>query len=1224
MKLTVFLILLGLLRVSAITSAQTMTVNLNCKNTVLAQVLESLKQQTKLDFFYSNQELNVNKTIDIVAQEEALESVLKRILGKDYDFRIYDNMVVIRPVQDEKTKEKESITISGIVKDAKGDPLPGVTVALKGIPIGTASDINGKFSLSVPKRDSSIVLVFSFIGMKTQELIYKESNDPKKEWVIVMQEDSQQLDEVVSTGYQNFDRKQLTSAITSLKMEDIMVPGLTSVDQMLEGRVPGMIFMQNSGQVGATPRLRIRGTSTLLGNQEPLWVVDGVILTDPVNISPEQINDLDFVNLLGNAISGLNPNDIEQIDVLKDAAATAVYGPKAANGVIVITTKKGHIGAPVVSYSFTGSLKRRPRYTMRGVNVMNSQERIDYSKEIIEKKIPYNNISSWVGYEGALREYYNGSIDYAELQRRVNYYETSNTDWFNIIFRDAFSQNHSLSVAGGTEKIKYYTSLGYGSDKGTLRKEIGKRYTLSSNLNMTFGKLLVSFGLNGNVQKKTYTPSEIGLQDYAYNTSRAIPAYGEDNSLSFYMKRKNDWLYPFNVLNERDNSSDEHDASTISVNVKIDYNFKENWRASLQTSYNLSNTNRQIWFGEDTWYAGTLGLWDPETKEVSDPSKTKLPVGGELRETEEKNESYSARVELNYSRYLDKALKHHISASVFGELSSTKYTGMKITMRGYMKDRGMLISAVTKGEYPSYDKWRMTNQEALGKRTYTINNKVAGILTFMYAYENKYILNANMRVDASNKFGDKSNDRLLPIWSLSGRWNIKDDILMNIRWVDDLALRLSFGYQGNMLDDQSPELIIKKRDRHQFFKELYSTIESYPNPNLRWEKTASLNVGLDFVIWKGKISATLAGYYRKTTNAYMQKVISPVNGERTYTVNSGTVTNSGFECSFSFQPLNNLDLSQSGQIGGFSWRIDPQISSVFNQLVDKLKSKGNNRRTLEEQDYERLSYTDYLNGSIPIAGKPINAFYSYKFKGLDPKDGRPMFYDIEEEHKEEYGKMNKEDMYKAVMEYSGCRQPFLQGGLSSTMQWRRIVFSFNLSYSFGGKIRLLQMYPNVGLDNNSGTLAVQPDQNLRREFVNRWRRPGDEKLTNVPGILDNSAFKETLDPWFAHPVSSTSVGVVSFPFPFGKNIWHMYDNSNIRVSRNDYVKLQSISIRYIVPEKLLKRFGVKSAYVSLSGSNLFTIASRGLKGQEPTQSGSATSISVPVPAMYNLTFNVSF
>ena len=1195
MKLCMLFIVCFQLTVSAALS-QEKKVSLDMQNVSAEILFREIQRQTGYCFVFNEEHAKKLDQISIHVSQKAISEVLQDILWKNGLTWKFENDIIMVSTRDAQVQE-EPIKVHGVVIDEKGDSIPGVTVQIKGMSLGTSTNHKGMFSLSIPRKIENLTLIFSFIGMESKEIKVGEQRTLR----VILKEKQHQIDEVVvNTGYQNFDRRHLTSAVTSLKMEDIMVPGLMSVDQMLEGRIPGMIFMQNSGQVGATPRLRIRGTSTLLGNQEPLWVLDGVVLTDPVNIEPEQLNDLDFVNLLGNAISGLNPDDIEQIDVLKDAAATTVYGTKAANGVIVITTKKGHVGQPKVSYSFTSGIKRRPRYTMRGVDLMNSQERVEYSNEIIEKQIPYNTISSWVGYESALKDYYNGLIDYAELKRQTDYYETVNTDWFDIIFRDAFSHSHTLSVSGGSEKIKYYTSLGYGDDQGTLRGEIGRRYTMNSNLNLTFGKLFVSFGLNGNVQRKKYTPSEVALQNYAYNTSRAVPAYEWDGSLSFYQRKKADWTYPFNVLNERDNSSDEQDASTVNLSLRMDYNFIENWRASLQAAYGLSNTNRQIWFGENTWYVGTLGYWDEETGEVAKGYEgySRLPVGGELRETEEKNETYSMRVELNYNRFLDKDMKHNISVSAFGELSSTKYTGMDITMRGYMKDRGMLISAVPEGYYPRYDKWRLTDEAALGKRTYTINNKVAGILTFMYSFDNKYIFNANMRVDASNKFGDQSNKRLLPIWSLSGRWNIKEDILKNANWIDDVALRVSFGYQGNMLDDQSPELIIKKQALHPFFGELYSDIKSFPNPNLRWEKTASLNVGLDFFLWKGKISGTLSGYYRKTTNAYMSKVISPVNGARNYTVNSGTVTNSGFECAFSFQPFNNLDFSQSGQIGGFSWRIDPQIGSVFNQLVDKLKS-SKNQRTLEDDDYERLSYTDYLNGTIPIAGHPINGFYSYKFKGLDPTDGRPMFYGTEEENKEAYGKLTKEQLYKTVMEYSGCRQPFLQGGISSTMQWRRVVFSFNLSYSFGAKTRLIKLYSEAS--ETGGTMAVQPNQNLRAEMVNRWKRPGDEKHTNIPGLLDNKTFQETLDPWFAHATGNINIteGVIAYPFVFAQNIWQMYDNSNVRVVPNDYVKLQSISIRYVVPEKFLKKVGISSAYVSVSGSNLFTIASKALKGQDP-------------------------
>ena len=317
-----------------------------------------------------------------------------------------DNTIVIRLGQEDKKFK----TIRGKVMDRDSVPLPGVTVKMKGTTIGTASDMHGKFELVIPEAQK-VVLVFTFIGMKQIEREVKVGLPIN----VVMEEDVATLDEVVSYGYYNVDKRHMTSSVTSLKMDDIMMPGVSSVDQMLEGRVPGMIFMQNSGQVGAAPKIKIRGTTTVLGSQAPLWVLDGVILSDPVNIDPTSINDLDFVNLLGNAISGINPDDIDKIDVLKDASATAIYGPRASNGVIVITTKKGKVGAPSVSYSLTGTFRQRPRYTDRAVNVMNSQERIDYSRDIVENKLEIPDLESWVGYESAYYDYQSGKINHAEF-----------------------------------------------------------------------------------------------------------------------------------------------------------------------------------------------------------------------------------------------------------------------------------------------------------------------------------------------------------------------------------------------------------------------------------------------------------------------------------------------------------------------------------------------------------------------------------------------------------------------------------------------------------------------------------------------------------------------------------------------------------------------------------------------------------------------------------------
>ena len=272
--------------------------------------------------------------------------------------------------------------------------------------IGTATNVKGFFSLQLPAQNG--MLEFSFVGYKSRKIDF--ATNMRDTIRVVLEEDIQSMDEVIVTGYQNIDKRMNTSAVQTLKMDEIRVAGVQTVDQLLESRVPGMIFMQNSGQVGATPKIRVRGTSTVLGNQEPVWVLDGIVLHDPVNVNASLANSLDFVNLVGNAISGINPEDIERIDILKDASATALYGAKAANGVIVITTKKGKVGTPALSYSMSGTFTARPRYTDKSIYLMNSKERIAYSREIMEKGLSYPSITNWVGYEGVLNDFFQGEF----------------------------------------------------------------------------------------------------------------------------------------------------------------------------------------------------------------------------------------------------------------------------------------------------------------------------------------------------------------------------------------------------------------------------------------------------------------------------------------------------------------------------------------------------------------------------------------------------------------------------------------------------------------------------------------------------------------------------------------------------------------------------------------------------------------------------------------------
>ena len=1223
MKLCLFLLVFFTFSLTANVRAQKEKVNLSLKEVSMKTLFEEIQRQTSFYFVFSAEQTQRLGMFTVEAKNENLENVLNRIFantGFVYEFN--KDLIIIRPKADVAQAKKE-IRVVGKVTDEKKFPLPGVTVQLKGLQLGTATDKDGNYSIRFVESDKGMILVYSFIGMETQEIKYTGKDTIN----VVMRETVAELEEVViNTGYTRVDARKNASAITTIKAEDIITPGLQTIDQMLEGYVPGMIFMQNTGQIGAAPRLRIRGTSTVLGSQEPLWVVDGVVVKDPVNVDPQDINDLDFVNLLGNAISGLNPEDIEQIDILKDASATAIYGKEAANGVIVITTKKGKQGPPTVSYSLSGSFIQRPSYNDRSVNMMNSKQRIDLSREIIEKRMSYPETDTWVGYEAAYLEYMNGRISYDEFERQVSYYETLNTDWFDILMKDAFSHKHTLSLSGGSSALRYYASLGLNNTEGNVRGELNKGYTTNLNLSGNFDKFTVTFGLQGNVSKKKYTPSDVGITEFAYNTSRAVPARNLDGSYWYYKKEmtlpgeESATYFPVNILEDQDNSSQEINQNGLTFQATVDYQVLPTLKLGVLMSYAFSNSNSEVWHGEDSYYSRSLKQSYGAT-EVNFKKNSTLPIGGELKESRTDRNAYTVRGQVDYREALDKDEFHILNVNAGGEIKSNTYNTYAKTTRGYMKERGKTVASVNFSEYPKYLEWLRTTA-ALGQYTTQKSHDVSVYLTAGYSYKNIYNFSFNARADFSNEFGSRAKDKFFPIWAIAGRWNLSENVLKGVSWINDLALRASFGYQGNV-PQVSPRLVIKKEGSSILFNELYSSVSQFPNPDLKWEKTASTNVSIDFAFLKRKINGSLSYYYRKTTDAYMQKSISEVNGVKGYTVNQGTIVNQGYEISLNFTPINTMRADGKG----FRWRFDPQLGQVMNKLIDKaVKTKD---KTVRDDD--DLTYQDYLNGTVQTVKRSINGFYSYRFLGLDSKDGRPMFPNLERiigegddaiDYGEQFKLMTNEERYMSVMKYSGTRVPFLQGGILNSISYNRFTLSMNLSYSIGSKIRLLKLYPNVTGSNS--TLAPSPMENVRKEFLKRWRKPGDEEHTNIPGILGHADFMATvgpLSPWWITGAYNESVDRKKI----AENIWQMYDYSDARVVSGNYLKIQNISLRYNLPDAICKKIHMKSAYVSLTGTNLHTFCNKKLKGQDPTtQSGSASTISMSLRPTYSFSLNVSF
>lgn len=542
---------------------------------------------------YSNNAVEGLEKKDYNFTNASLEKILRHCLaGSGLTFEIADDnrtVVIIRKPQDENRA-------TGKVVDGQGEPLIGVSVKQDGAEQGTVTGLDGTFSLALqPSKDGKAPkLTVSFIGMKTQHLTWRG-----RPLNIYMEDDAQNLDEVVVTGYQVINKRALTSAVTTVKAEDIIRPDFTSIDQMLEGQVTDLMFMSNSGEAGVAPKIRIRGTSSIIGNREPLWVVDGIVVNDPVEISPEELNDPDFVNRIGNAIAGLNPQDIERLDVLKDASATALYGSKAANGVIVITTKRGRVGKPEIRYTNSFTYKLRPRYTDRSVDVMNSKERIQLSRELFNSGYIYSSTISPVGYEGAIRQLYDGEISYDEFTSAVARMETQNTDWFDLLTHDSFSQQHTMSVSGGSEQGRYYASIGYTDTDDVVKNTMNKRYTAALNLDANLTPwLAASFSMNGNVNKRTYPQESLSPVQYAYTVSRVIPTYDADGNYYYYKQMETTREgYDYNIMNELDNSGVSQDGTSITMNVNFRFKFNDWLSANAIASYTSQNTTIEDYWG---------------------------------------------------------------------------------------------------------------------------------------------------------------------------------------------------------------------------------------------------------------------------------------------------------------------------------------------------------------------------------------------------------------------------------------------------------------------------------------------------------------------------------------------------------------------------------------------------------------------------------------------------
>ena len=1086
----------------------------------------------------------------------------------------------------------DTTTISGRVIDSSGAPLAGVSVLVKGTKKGTFTNSSGDFVL--PGVPSHATLVISHVDYQTREVRLSEG---QTNVTIRLLSEAGTLAEVVITGFQQIDKKKFTGAAVTLKADDVKVDGATDVSRMLEGRAAGVSVQNVSSTFGSAPKVRIRGATSINGDNKPLWVVDGVVLEDIINISNDQLSSGDPTTLLGSSVAGINASDIETFDILKDAAATALYGARAMNGVVVITTKKGRVGKPVISYTGNFSTQLKPTYN--DYNIMNSAEQMSVLGELERKGILTSNIldNPDYGVYGKMFDLINtpdASGNFA-LQNTteakagfLRKYALANTDWFNILFRNSLTQEHALSISSGTNKSQSFFSTSYYNDAGWTIADNVQRYTLNFRNTYNFtDKLSAGFSTVGSVRQQRAPGAlsrvsnpvsgeydrdfDINPFSYSLNTSRTMTAYDENSNLEYF--RRN--FAPFNIINELANNY--LDINVIDLKLQgelrykitkhIQYEFigairyvKSSFEHQITENSNMANAYRAD--DNATVAANNKFLYtDPDNP--SAPPVVVLPFGGFYNRTENKLVAYDVRNSLDYTNTFN--TKHAVNILLGQQVKYADRQNFSNTGYGYQYDNGgvpfvdyRILKQTIESNFPYY---------AMSKE---FDRFAAFYFNAQYTYDKKYNFYGTVRYDGSNQLGSSKTARWLPTWSFGGAWNMEEESFMkNIRAVDYLKLRASYGLTASLGPATNSGTVLRSMTTNRTFpteRESVIQIVNLENSDLTWEKNYQTNIGVDAGLFNGKINLSLDVYQRRSFDLISLIKTGGIGGEAIKAANYADMKAKGAEALVGGRVIKAKN---------WGWRTNftfgyntTKITNAKNHpiIFDLVKAEGGNTE-----------------------GYPVNSLFSIRYKGLDHTTGVPTFVNEKGDISPNVY-LQDEDFSHLV--YEGPVDPAFTGGFSNTFSYKAFSLNIFVTYQAGNKIRLYPAFKTEYSDFDA----------LPKEFIDRWEMPGDETKTNVPSVLD--AYQRYL-----------VNGSGNYPY-------NNYNYSDQRVADGGFVRLKTVSITYNFAQNILKKTPFTNISVTAVAANPWLIYSDPkLKGQDP-EFFNTGGVAQPIQKQFTLSLKV--
>lgn len=967
--------------------------------------------------------------------------------------------------------------------------LPGVTVVLKGTTVGTVTDAEGRFSLVVPQGDLTVVV--SFIGFKTREVPVTANQSFLELELEQLAMDLQGVT-VVSTGFQELPLERTTGSFVGIGQELVDRRVSTNLIDRLEDITPGLVFNRDNYNLEKGESISIRGTATLSSSSEPLIVVDNLAYDGP--------------------LSSINPNDVESITVLKDAAAASIWGARAGNGVIVVTTKKGKFDRPVL-VSLTSNITHVQKPDLFYNPKMTIGSLIDKQIELYEKGYYNSQLNSIRNpvvnpLAEAFFAFDKGEISREQLDLRLQTFRASDLrrEREKYLTRPSLNQQYALNVSGGSQRYAYQISAGWDKNKGSQVAADNSRITLSTRQTWKVLKERLSVGVGAYwVQADRYqaTPSVSGLNPYdrlADENGNPLIAYA-DYSVRFKESMTDrvalDWEYV--PLNEIGMSPSKSRSNDLRLFTEVNYSILEGLDMSLNYQYWTNQSRGSTHMPVESYVVrnliNSLTEFAPDGQLIHH-----VPIGGILDRNFADAYSHNLRGQLNYGKNWK---EHRLNTFAGGEIKDFQSENSGTRSYGYNDGNGTSMPVDYLTRRTNLATGRTENVPFLEDFGGNTNRYVSYFGNLGYSFRGRYLFNASARKDASNLFGVNTNQKGVPLWSAGLGWIASEELFLKSKVLDFLKLRLTYGYNGNTNPNATAYTTANSYAGAQNLITYlpYLGVRTPPNPELRWERIKIINAGLDFELLGSRLSGSVEYYDKQGLDLLGTIPLYPSSGFTSATLNYAATLTKGWDI-----VLNSINTS-----GALQW----ETSFFLSLLKEEVTAIENAPTATQLIDYRPSSPTPYI-------GRPLYSIYSFAFAGLDPADGAPMGI-VDGEPSVDYATIYAEASPENIV-FHGSARPTRFGALRNTLSYKGWSISANVSYRMGYYIRR----PSVSFDDvNRGVFS-------HADYERRWQKPGDELHTQIPsdpGKVD--AFKT-----------------------------QFYLSSSATVEKGDHIRIQDVRLAY--------------------------------------------------------------